>query len=364
MKGHRQADTSETDMSIFKSHIVQMGAYKPPLEERDNHQHLLLDFNERTLPVSPAVKQALVNYINDDQLQVYPSYGDITQKIADYCAVKSGQIMITNGSDQGIDLIIRSACREGDEAIIPGPTFAMYHQCANVENLNIIAPSYTRENGFPKQEVLDAISDKTRLIVLANPNNPCGTPVTRETILEIAKAAPKAAILVDECYFEYTRQTVCDVVDEYPNLLVTRTFSKTWGLPSIRLGYVISKEENINALLNVRGPYDVNQLAVVAVDAALSSPEYTQKYVKEIIEESKPMFEAFLDQNTIEYWPSAANYIWIFPKDSEGMLLKLRKNKILVRPKNDSQGRTGLRVTLGNKAQTSVLIQVLEESSG
>ena len=344
-------------MSIFKSHIVQMGAYKPPLEGRDNHQHLLLDFNERTLPVAPAVKQALIDYINDDQLQVYPSYGDITRKIANYCGTKSGQVMITNGSDQGIDLIIRSACREGDEAIIPGPTFAMYHQCANVENLNIIAPSYTRKNGFPKQEVLDAISDKTRLIVLANPNNPCGTPVAREDILEITKAAPKAAILVDECYFEYTRQTVCDVVDEYPNLLVTRTFSKTWGLPSIRLGYVISKEENINTLLNVRGPYDVNQLAVVAIDAALSHPEYTEEYVKEVVEVSKPIFEAFLDKNNIEYWPSVANYIWVFPDDPDQLLNTLKSQEILVRPKADISGRVGLRVTLGNQSQTLKLIQ-------
>ncbi|AMO58519.1 histidinol-phosphate aminotransferase [Endozoicomonas montiporae] len=346
-------------MSIFKSHISQMGAYKPPLEGRDNHQHLLLDFNERVLPVAPAVKQALIDFINDDQLQVYPAYGNITQKIADYCGVKSEQVMITNGSDQGIDLIIRSACQEGDEAIIPGPTFAMYHQCAKVENLNIIEPTYSRENGFPKQAVIDAITNKTRLIVLANPNNPCGTPVARETILEIAKAAPQAATLVDECYFEYTRQTVCDAVEEYPNLLVTRTFSKTWGLPSVRLGYVISRKENIDALLNVRGPYDVNQLAVVAIDAALSNPEYTQEYVKEVIEVSKPMLEAFLDKKAIKYWPTVANYIWVFPDNPDAMEKHIRASGILVRPKLDANGRKGLRITLGNKRQTLKLEQCL-----
>ncbi|WP_257255577.1 MULTISPECIES: aminotransferase class I/II-fold pyridoxal phosphate-dependent enzyme [unclassified Endozoicomonas] len=95
-------------MSIFKSHIVQMGAYTPPLEGRDSHDHLLLDFNERTLPVCPSVKQA----------------------------------MITNGSDQGIDLIIRSACHQGEEAIIPDPSFAMYHQLAKAENLNIFSPFF------------------------------------------------------------------------------------------------------------------------------------------------------------------------------------------------------------------------------
>ena len=346
-------------MSIFKSHISQMGAYKPPLEGRDNHQHLLLDFNERVLPVSPAVKQALIDFINDDQLQVYPAYGDITQKIADYCGVKPDQVMTTNGSDQGIDLIIRSACREGDEAIIPGPTFAMYHQCAKIENLNIIEPAYSRENGFPKQAVMDAITNKTRLIVLANPNNPCGTPIARNDILDIVKAAPEAAILVDECYFEYTRQTVCDVVQQYPNLLVTRTFSKTWGLPSVRLGYIISSKDNINALLNVRGPYDVNQLAVVAINAALTNPEYTQEYVKEVLEVSKPMLEEFLDTRNIEYWPSVANYVWVFFDSPSLIEQTLKKANILVRPKTDHQSRLGLRISLGNKQQTEHLINTL-----
>lgn len=349
-------------MSIFKSHIAQMGAYKPPLEGRDNHKHLLLDFNERTLPVSPAVKQAMIDYINDDQLQVYPSYGDITDTIASYCNVPSGQVMITNGSDQGIDLIIRASSREGDEAIIPGPSFAMYHQCAKVENLTIIEPTYTKEGGFPKQAVLNSISDKTRLIVLANPNNPCGTPIAREDILEIAAAAPGAAVMVDECYFEYTQETVCDVVEAYPNLLVTRTFSKTWGLPSVRLGYIISHPDNINALLNVRGPYDVNQLAVVAIDAALSNPEYTEKYVREVTDISRPLLEGFLQQQQIPYWKSVANYLWTFPENPIDVEQSLQADGILVRPKADNNGKVGLRVNLGNREQTQRLISSFESA--
>ncbi|WP_252177367.1 histidinol-phosphate transaminase [Endozoicomonas sp. 4G] len=346
-------------MSIFKSHIVQIGAYTPPLEGRDPHDHLLLDFNERTLPVCPSVKQAMIDFIQDDRLQCYPSYGNIAAKIASYCDVETDQVMITNGSDQGIDLIIRSVCREGEEAIIPRPTFAMYQQVARVENLNIVEPSYSKDQGFPKQVVLDAISDKTRLIVISNPNNPSGTPVSREDILDIAAAAANAAILVDECYFEYTQETVADVVEQYPNLLIIRTFSKTWGLPSVRLGYVISHSENIRTLLNVRGPYDVNQLAVVAIDAALSNPGYTERYVKEVMEVSKPMFEAFLNRKGIDYWPSVANFIWIFPNNPDEIEKHLRAHRILVRPKADEKGNLGLRINLGNKAQTESLIETL-----
>ena len=347
-------------MSIFKSHISQMGAYKPPLEGRDPNKHLLLDFNERTLPVSDTVKQALIDYIQDDRLQMYPSYGEVTAKIAAYCKVDEPQVMITNGSDQGIDLIIRAACTDGDEAIIPAPTFAMYLQCAKVENLNIIEPQYTRKSGFPTQEVLDAISEKTRLIVISNPNNPSGTLVNKRDILAIAKAAPDSAILVDECYFEYTRETVANVVSEYPNILITRTFSKTWGLPSIRLGYVISHPDNINTLLNIRGPYDVNQFAAVAINAALDDPHYTLNYVREVIDQAKPMLEAYLKKKKVEYWPTVANYVWAFPSNPDAVEKHLRDNGILVRPKVDNESKTGLRITIGDSPQTEHLIRVLD----
>ncbi|WP_281647309.1 histidinol-phosphate transaminase [Parendozoicomonas sp. Alg238-R29] len=346
-------------MSIFKAHIRQMGAYKPPLEGRSPKSHLLLDFNERTLPVSKPVMDALTDYIHSGCMQTYPSYGDITERLASYCGVNEDQVMITNGSDQGIDLIIRASCNAGDEAIIPGPTFAMYHQCARIENLKIIEPAYSKKKGFPVDEVLASITDKTKLIVIANPNNPCGTAVPKEDILRIAAAAPDCTILVDECYYEYTQLSVAGVLEQYPNIVITRTFSKTWGLPSIRFGYVLSSASNILPLLSVRGPYDVNQLAVIAVQAALNHPEYTRDYVKEVMNESKPLLEKWLDKNNLSYWPSSANYIWLFPDNPDEMNKALIDAGILVRPKSDGDGRKGLRITIGTREQTERLIKVL-----
>lgn len=337
-----------------------MKAYQPPLDGRDPLSHLLLDFNERTLPVSSAIENALVDYIRSGRLQMYPAYGNTVELIADYCHVPAEQLMITNGSDQGIDLIIRSACREGDEAIIPGPSFAMYAQCAGIENLVVIEPQYTKEGGFPTAEVVAAITEKTRIICIANPNNPSGTVVSRSDIVRIAKAAPNAAILVDECYFEYVKETVSDLVSELPNLVITRTFSKTWGIPSLRLGYVISCSENILALLNVRGPYDINQLAVVAIRAALLCPEDTLRYVDEVMSRAKPLLEQFLTSKGVEYWPSGANFIWVFPKEPGPIYEALIQASILVRPKKDSGGRKGLRMSVGTVEQVRSLIDVLE----
>lgn len=349
-------------MSIFKKHLDTIGAYTPPLDGRDPHKFTLLDFNERTVPLSAVVQEALVDYIRAGRLQMYPAYGDIVPVIAGYCRVQPEQLMITNGSDQGIDLIIRSACREGDEAIIPGPGFAMYSQCAKIENLVIHEPSYSREQGFPTAAVLAVISERTRVICIANPNNPSGTVVRREDIIHIAKAAPQACILVDECYYEYFGETVADLVDQLPNLTITRTFSKTWGMPSLRLGYVISCADNIRALLNVRGPYDVNQLAIVAIRAALEHPDYMRDYVREVMQESKPRIEQFLCSNGVDFWPSGANYLWTFPSSPEQVSRVLMEHAILVRPKADVNGRVGLRITVGTAEQTDRLLDALREA--
>lgn len=347
-------------MSIFKDHIDAMSAYKPPLEGRDPVEYTLLDFNERTIEVVEPIRQALHALVDSGRLHMYPSYGDTTRKIADYAGVRPEQVMITNGSDQGIDLIIRSACQAGDEIIIPGPSFAMYSQCARYEGLTIVEPQYTRAGGYPLDEVVAAVTDKTRVVVISNPNNPCGTLVQPDDVVRIARAAPGAAILVDECYFEYSGVTVAGRLDECPNIVITRTFSKTWGLPSVRLGYVLSAADNINALLNVRGPYDINQFAVAAVNAGLDAPDATLAYVDEVMGTAKPMLEAFLDQAGIDYWPSAANYLWTFPDEPEKLEAALRAEKILVRPKADASGRLGLRITIGTVAQTQAVIEALQ----
>jgi histidinol-phosphate aminotransferase len=346
-------------MSVIKDHIVALSAYSPPLEGRSPDAFTLLDFNERTIPVSEAIKQALHDYIDSGRLQMYPSYGDIVPRLADYAGVDAGQLMITNGSDQGIDLIFRAVAVKGAEAIIPEPSFAMYSQCAKVEAMTLIEPQYSREGGYPVAEVLAAVNSSTKLIVVSNPNNPCGTLVSESVVRQIAQAAPNAAILVDECYFEYSQETAVSAIKDCPNLFITRTFSKTWGIPSLRFGYLMASPENIAALCNIRGPYDINQLAVVAANAALDQPEYTQIYVKEVMEQSKPLLEEWFDQHQIEYWSSSANYLWCFPADAENVGEYLQQQAFLVRPKSYGDS-LGLRITVGTMEQVGRLIHVWE----
>jgi histidinol-phosphate aminotransferase len=349
-------------MSIIKPHILAMSAYKPPLEGRNPKSYTLLDFNERTIPVSQPIVDALQAFIGDGRLQQYPAYGDIVERLASYARVNTNQVMITNGSDQGIDLIFRAVAKVNAEAIIPVPSFAMYQQCANVEAMHIVEPQYTKEQGYPLREVLAAITPNTAIIVISNPNNPCGTLVTNDVVEQIAKAAPQAAILVDECYYEYSGQSSAELIDKLncSNIFITRTFSKTWGIPSLRFGYILANTGYIDALCNIRGPYDINQLAIVAANAALDNPEYTEQYVEEVMHLAKPQFEAWLAKNNIGYWPSQANYVWAFFDDASAMNDYLKQNNILVRAKV-LKGTTGLRITMGTVAQTDNLIDVCEQ---
>ncbi len=351
-------------MSIIKPHILAMSAYKPPLEGRNPKDFTLLDFNERTVPVSQPIVDALQHFISDGRLQQYPSYGNIVERLAQYTGVDATQVMITNGSDQGIDLIFRALSRPSNEkdaeAIIPGPSFAMYNQCAKVEAMQIIEPQYSKEAGYPLAEVLAAITPNTAIIVVSNPNNPCGTLVGNDVIEQLAKAAPHAAILVDECYYEYSQQSSASLLASHTNIFITRTFSKTWGIPSLRFGYLLASSTHIDALTNVRGPYDINQLAIVAANAALDNPEYTEQYVNEVMNTAKPQFEAWLDQNNIDYWVSKANYIWAFFDNADAVNEALKQQNILVRPKA-LNGKTGLRITIGTVEQTTNLIAVCEQ---
>lgn len=356
---------------MIKSHIRKLSAYKPPLEGRNPGVSVLLDFNERTVGIPERIREALINFINEDRLQVYPEYMDFVEKLAKYVESPAENLMITNGSDHGIELIFRATTCQGDRVIIPEPTFAIFKQIANVENLEVISPSYIKKElsslvydlSYPVNDVVKEIEEKgIALIVICSPNNPTGSTLDLKEIKKILEATKdKVAVLLDECYFEYSQITAKDLVDEYKNLFITRTFSKTWGLSSLRLGYIISSKENIEDLKKVRGPYDMNRLAVVAAESALADPSYVASYVKEIMNESKPRLEKFLEENNISYIKSKANFILCFPKDSETIEEKLRAKGILTRPRSGNLINDSLRITLGTKEQMDLLIQALKE---
>jgi len=339
--------------------IQAMKPYNPPLDGRSGYDGLLLDFNERTRPPEPGVMSALEKFVRDQKQQLYPEYFDLSKMIAKYAGVKADQIMVTNGADQAIDIIFRTFTDNGDKAIIPAPSFAMFGQSARLAGAKIVSPLYVKADlAFPLQEVLGAIDKQTRLIVICNPNNPTGTLVPLEAIEQIARKAKNAVVYIDEAYFEFSKCSAVSLIDKYPNIVITRTFSKAFGLASLRIGYVIARPEYINEMLKVRGPYDVNQAAYYAASAALVSQAGMEEYADGVMNQAKPLVERFFTKNKIVFYPSAANFILFRPDNPKQVLEVLRQNGVLVRPQDKPNIEGTLRLTIGSLKQMKDVVNI------
>ena len=346
-------------MARIRENIKKMSSYKPPLEGRATGGYLLLDFNEMTIEPSSKIKKALKEFVDSGRLQVYPEYGDLDSRIAEYVGVESSQVMATNGSDQGIDVIIRAFVKDCDRVIIPTPSFAMNYQSAEIQGAEILKPSYREDLSFPLEEILGLIEEDVNLIIIANPNNPTGTAISQKDILKILEKAKEknVAVLHDEAYFEFSNITAKDFIGDFDNLFITRTFSKTFGLVAARPGYVLSQEKNIKELLKIRGPYDVNMFAKVAICAALEDLKYMRSYIKEVMEKSKPKLEKFFRENKVKFWSSAANFLLVKPDNQKSVLKILKSEGILVRPRKGLNIEGTIRVSIGTLKDTDRFIR-------
>lgn len=349
---------------MLKKRIKKMSHYKPPLEGRASKDYLLLDFNEKTTPLSPRINTALKKFIDSDRLQVYPEYGDLELIIAQYAEVSASQVIVTNGGDQGIDIICRAYLDEGDKVIIPFPAFAMHYQSVGIQGAEILEPKYKEDGSFPLEETLDLFEkEKVNLVILCNPNNPLGSVIPIGDIEKILKKAKEkdAAVLHDEAYFEFSKITAKDLIERYDNLYIMRTFAKAFGLVSTRAGYLISQKDNIQELLKIRGPYDVNMFAKTAILAAIADRKYMEDYVREVMMVAKPELEKFLKEKGISFYPSKANFLLLKLPNPKKTIENLKSKGILVRLKKDSFGKDAVRVSIGTIKNTEQFIKSLSE---
>ena len=313
--------------------ITRMGTYDPPLSARTGGDQVLLDFNESTVPPAPEVIQAMVEWLQKGSVKEYPrGYEVLEEKLAAYSGVRAEQVMLTNGSDQALEVVLRALLDAGDEMVFTRPGFAMIPHIAETIGAVTVYTDYPEDMTFPLEAVLAAVTPRTRLIVLISPNNPTGTPVAQSEVVRVLEAFPQVPVLVDEAYFEFTGNTAAGLIDKYDNLVVTRTFSKAFALAGLRLGYVLSGGEFIRELHKVRGPFDVNMMAVVGATALLENQDGVRAYVSEVMERAKPMVERFFDQEGVTYFKGAANFMLVRTGNVEQATTFLREHSILVRP--------------------------------
>jgi histidinol-phosphate aminotransferase len=339
--------------------VQRMAPYSPPTGGRAGK--LRLDFNENTVGCSPRVLRALKKCVSRETLAVYPEYSEVREKLAAFFGVAPGELLFTNGTDEAIQVIINTYVDDNDGVLVLTPSYAMYRFYAEVAGAEVTdVPYRPADLAFPLEELLAAIAPATRAVLIANPNNPTGTALDLAGVRQILEKAPNAAVLIDEAYFEFYGVTALPLMREYPNLFVSRTFSKVYGMAGLRLGCVFSQAENITWLHKAQSPYSVNALAVLCAAEAVEDRAYIESYVKEALESRRLLCRA-LDRLKIPYFKSEANFVLArFGPRSIEIRDRLRERGVLVRDRSYEIAGC-IRITVGKKAQLRKFLAALRE---
>ena len=339
--------------------VLEMTPYSPPTAGRAGK--LRLDFNENTVGCSPRVIELLRRKLSASELAVYPEYGETKKNLAAFFGVRPKQLLLTNGTDEAIQVVINTYVNEGEEVILLRPAYAMYRFYAQVAHASVREIDYRPGSlAFPLEELLDAVGASTRAVLIANPNNPTGTGVTPAGIRKILGKAESAAVLIDEAYYEFSGVTALGLVESSPNLFVSRTFSKVYGMAAMRLGCLFSREANVAYLHKSQSPYSVNTLAALAAGAAIQDRSHVEQYVREVLA-ARDLLYAGLDRLKISYIPSQANFVLIRIGDRAVEVRdRLRDMGVLVRDRSH-EVPGALRVTVGTREQIGSFLSALEK---
>jgi len=238
----------------------------------------------------------------------------------------------------------------------------MYEIYAAATGARVITIPAGADFSYPTDELLARISPRTRLIAIANPNNPTGTVVAKSNLLRILRAAPDAAVLVDEAYFDFYGESLLGEVANFPNLFVARTFSKAYGLAGLRIGVLVGNATQMAMVRRVGSPYNVNAVALACLPEALADQDHIRQYVSEV-HQGRERLEQELRSLRLRFWPSQANFVLVqIGERHDTFVQAMRERGILVRDRSRDPGCEGcVRITIGSSAQTERLLVALRE---
>lgn len=337
--------------------VRDLPTYHPPLGGR---QGLRLDFNENTVGCSPKVLARLRDLRAED-LARYPEREPVEALVAKHGGVQPEELLLTNGVDEAIHLLCETYLEPGDEALLVVPTFAMYEISAAATGARVVPVPASKDFEFPAADLLARLDSRTRLVAIASPNNPTGAVAEPPDLLEIARRAPHAVILLDEAYFEFYGKSLAPQWRDYPNLFVARTFSKAYGMAGLRVGTLMGVAEQIAMVRRLASPYNVNGVALACLPAAIEDQEYVRDYVSQVREGRNSLCQSLMTWG-IPHWPSQANFVLAkFGNRKDAFMSAMRARGILVRDRSRDPGCDGcVRITLGTLEQTTRLLETLQ----
>jgi len=339
--------------------VLEMPEYHPPLAERTA---LRLDFNENTFAPSPRVMERLKK-VTAEGLTKYPEREGVEWIVAKHFGLQGEQVILTNGVDEAIHLMCCAFLEAEDEALICTPSFFMYDVSVMMmtPHLRRVQAGATLE--FPFERFMAAITERTKLMIVASPNNPTGAVVSREHLLAIAAKAPRAVLMVDEAYYHFHGESVMADLASVPNLIVARTFSKAYGLANLRIGMLAGSAELLKYVRKVSSPYNVNGVALDCLPEALADEDYLAWYVEEVRAGRERMMTG-LRELGVPFFPSEANFVLlnIGPKHKE-LVTAMRGHGVLLRDRSADPGCDGfVRITIGLEEHVRMGLAALRSS--
>jgi len=332
--------------------------------ERPQLTHFKLDWNESTLSPSAKVKDALMEYLKGSNgLNWYPPLfaPELSRKISFYAGVAPEGVLVTNGSDDSLELLMKTYLDPGDRIVTPYPTYAHALLFARSRGANIVKVVYPDVFTADLDSLLKAVGPRTKMIYLVNPNNPTGAYLHREEIEQVAARAPGSLIVVDEAYFEFCGETMAAMTRDHENIVVTRSFSKAFALAALRIGYILAHPNTITQLKRIYNPKSVNTLAQVAACAALDDLGYYDRYVKQV-HLAKQMVVDYCAGVGLVCRNTRANYVLIQVPHVHKAIKGLENEGIYVRDRSGiPQLRGFFRFNLGDVNQTEEILRRMDK---
>jgi histidinol-phosphate aminotransferase len=339
--------------------VARMRAYNPPLEGRVDK--LRLDFNENPIGCSPAVRRALAK-LGAASISAYPEQETVRARAAKFFGVDTRELLLTNGTDEALSLVVNSFVEAEDSVLLVEPTYAMYRFYSELAGAQVLAVRYDPAMCFPWNGVLAALRRGPRVFFLPNPNSPTGNLLSQTDIKRILTAAERTMVVIDEAYFEFSGVTVIPWIRRYKNLIVTRTFSKTAGLAGLRLGCMFVDRELAASMRKAQSPYPVNVAALVAAEAAMGDRAFLARTVREV-QRGRKELELGLALLGIRYFPSGGNFLLADFRDrarAATIVAGLHRRAMLVRDRSsDFNGEGYVRITVGTLEQMRRFLRAL-----
>lgn len=327
-----------------------------------------LGSNENPLGPSPQAMAAVEAEIS--KISQYPEsgLGDLKEEIAKYSGVSTPQVIIGgDGADEIIEMLGKTFMDPGYEFIVALPSYMYYEYTLQAhEAVPVYARWNVEENKLDVQSVLDAISDKTRLIFLCTPNNPTGGLISKEDIKTVLESTD-ALVVVDEAYFEFSLVNNVDLLDDYSNLFIMRTFSKVLGLAGMRIGYGLSNPEIIEYMHRAKPVFSLTKLSHAAALATLRDSEYIKESTEYSITSRELLYAEISKIDNIRIFPSKSNYLLMNIRETgmnaAELSKKLLKKGIIVRDCTSFKGldEYWIRASVGTLEQDKKFIKVLKE---